>query len=325
MNKGRDLMTSPSKKIDNKLTFVIVIALLIGAAVAASFYMRSQEGTPEPVTEITEHEEIADTTVAEEEIEPVSFDVRAALAERILGDPSAPIKIIEMSSLTCGHCGKFHAETYPKLKEEYIDTGKAYVVFSDFPLNAPALHASMAARCAPDDQYFKLVQTLFETQEDWAYETNYLEILKKKVSNYGVDADLFKECVESEALQKGVLGRMRASQKQWDVKSTPTFVINNRDTFSGALPYEEFERRLKLATGEHVSEPVVQPENPDVESPENTAPEEETSEEAPEATQAPAESEPAKEITPEEQPAEEEAVSEEEPTEAEPAQDTAGE
>ena len=49
--------------------------------------------------------------------------IKQALRERVLGDPNAPVTIVEYSSFTCSHCGHFHTETLPKLKEMFIDTG----------------------------------------------------------------------------------------------------------------------------------------------------------------------------------------------------------
>lgn len=176
-----------------------------------------------------------------------SIDVQAAISERILGNPAAPIKISEHSSLTCGHCGAFHQNTFKAFKERFIDTGRAYLVFSDFPLNAPALHASMAARCVPQDQYFDFLQDLFETQDEWAYEANYLNILQKKSQEYGLGAASFKACLDSKEIQDGIVNRVRAAQAQWQISSTPSLVINNKTVISGALSIEDLETKIEEA------------------------------------------------------------------------------
>ena len=80
---------------------------------------------------------------------------RALLAltqdDRVLGKPDAPITIIEYASLTCPHCAHFANEVLPKLKQKWIDTGKAKLILRDFPLDEAALRAAMLARCAPPD------------------------------------------------------------------------------------------------------------------------------------------------------------------------------
>ena len=72
---------------------------------------------------------------------------------KVLGDPNAPVTIIEYASLSCPHCAKFHAERLPWLKESFIETGRAKLEFRDFPLNAPALMGAMLAHCAGSNQY----------------------------------------------------------------------------------------------------------------------------------------------------------------------------
>jgi protein-disulfide isomerase len=176
------------------------------------------------------------------------IDLEKAKTEHILGNPSAPIKITEHSSLTCPHCGHFHKDTFAEFKKNYIDTGKAYLVFSDFPLNAPALHATMIGRCLPDGKYFDYINDLYAHQEDWAFDpSGYLPYLKGKALEYGLAEGLFESCLKSEPLQNAILERMKAVQKQWEINSTPSFVVNNQVVISGALPYADFDKKIQEA------------------------------------------------------------------------------
>ena len=79
--------------------------------------------------------------------------------DQVLGRPDAPITIIDYSSTTCGHCATFHKTTLPRLKAEWIDTGKAKLVFRDFPTSPAALSlgAAMIPHCAGPDRYFGLL------------------------------------------------------------------------------------------------------------------------------------------------------------------------
>ena len=74
----------------------------------------------------------------------------------IWGAANAPVTIVEYASLTCPHCAHFHAETLPKLKTEYIDTGKVKLVFRDFPLDGIALAGAMIAACVATGALFRL-------------------------------------------------------------------------------------------------------------------------------------------------------------------------
>lgn len=69
--------------------------------------------------------------------------------ERILGDPEAPVTIVEYASLTCPHCARFHLDILPQVKEEWIDEGRARLVFRHFPLDGLALRAAMVAEAMP--------------------------------------------------------------------------------------------------------------------------------------------------------------------------------
>ncbi|MBL4804483.1 MAG: DsbA family protein [Alphaproteobacteria bacterium] len=175
------------------------------------------------------------------------FDMANAKKERILGDPSAPIKITEHSSFSCPHCAHFHRDTYPALKENLIDTGEAYLVFSDFPLNAPALHASLAARCVDEDRYFDFVDMLFSRQDDWATQPNYLSILEGYAADFGLDKATFAACVQNKELQETLLNKIRAVQQQYNINSTPSFVINNQEVIGGAFQFPQFEEALEAA------------------------------------------------------------------------------
>ena len=88
--------------------------------------------------------------------------------EQILGDPDAPVTIIEYASLTCPHCAQFHNEVLPELKERYIAPGKVRLIYRDFPLDQVALAAAALAHCDGSDRYFSMLDVLFETQRNWA-------------------------------------------------------------------------------------------------------------------------------------------------------------
>ena len=88
--------------------------------------------------------------------------------DAVLGKADAPITIFEYASLTCPHCAEFDQETFPKVKTDWLDTGKAKLVFRDYPLDQMALKAAMLARCAPPDKFFSFIDVLFRSQTSWA-------------------------------------------------------------------------------------------------------------------------------------------------------------
>ncbi|NCT41634.1 MAG: thioredoxin domain-containing protein [Alphaproteobacteria bacterium] len=246
-------MSEKKSKLVPVIVIVAFLFLAIGMFVAMANekkeeYDSTTANTLEQVAEnIEEVNEVADE-VDGLETQTASFDLDAALQERVLGNPDAPVKISEYSSFSCGHCGHFHREVFKEFKEKWIDTGKAYLVFSDFPLNAPALHASLVGRCITDnDTYFEYVEDVYAKQNDWAYQTDHIGPLKAIAADHGVDGDLFEACVQNEALQEGLLDKVRAAQQQFNVNSTPSFVVNNAVTIAGGLEYPEFNKVLENA------------------------------------------------------------------------------
>lgn len=227
--------------------FVALILIAVGIAYVVSPLM-AQHPEEEAVTETQAPETTAEEIAEPETAEPVSIDVQKALAPRILGNPSAPIKISEHSSFTCGHCGNFHKNTFAQFKQAYIATDKAYLVFSDFPLNAPALHASMVARCLPQtERFFEFVDLLYAKQNEWAYTGSYKNYLKGYAADFGLSGAGVEACIANEEIQKGILQGMQAAQTQWQIGSTPSFVVNNKTVISGALPFEKFSEELDKA------------------------------------------------------------------------------
>ena len=89
--------------------------------------------------------------------------------ERAVGDPKAPVQVMEFFSLTCTHCAAFARETFPQVKSELIDKGKLHYVFRDFPLDRVALLGEMVARALPPDRYEPFLLAMFRTQDRWAF------------------------------------------------------------------------------------------------------------------------------------------------------------
>jgi protein-disulfide isomerase len=188
--------------------------------------------SPEPVQAAAPHQALA--------------DVQTVLAltkdDRILGNPDAPITIVEYASLTCPHCAHFTNEVLPELKKKWIDTGKAKLVLRDYPLDEPALRAAMIARCAPPDRFYAYVDLFFGAQEKWV-KPDYRESLSRLVKLGGMSREEFDNCLKNTALENKILETRLVATKELDVNSTPTFFINGTK-FTGAPTVEEFDKVL---------------------------------------------------------------------------------
>ena len=167
-----------------------------------------------------------------------------ALVDRVLGSEDAPITMIEYSSLTCPHCASFHKDTFPLIKKNYIDTGKVRFIMRDFPFDRAALFASMMARCVAPDRYYGTLDVLFRSQQNWSRADDPLRALGQVGRMVGLSEADFRACLANQELMDGVIESRRTGEKEHEVASTPTFVING-EVVSGALPYEEFDKILK--------------------------------------------------------------------------------
>jgi protein-disulfide isomerase len=159
--------------------------------------------------------------------------------EQILGDPQAPVTIIEYASLTCPHCATFHTEVLPELKERYIAPGKVRLVYRDFPLDQLALAAAALAHCAGPDRYFGFLDVLFETQESWAGADDHLAALKRLGKLGGLSEQQIDACFADQELADRILRTRLDAQNQYEISSTPSFVING-ETYGGARGVDEF-------------------------------------------------------------------------------------
>jgi len=170
-----------------------------------------------------------------------------AAGDRVLGKADAPITIFEFFSLTCPHCADFAAHTFPQVKTDWIDTGKAKLVYRDYPLDRNALKAAMLARCAPPERYPAFVATLFQQQTGWGMMDDPTPVLRRIALLGGVSGDQFDKCMADDELSKKIVAEEFDAHKDYGVESTPTFFINGKRVV-GFMPYEEFAKELDRAT-----------------------------------------------------------------------------
>ncbi len=185
-----------------------------------------------------------------------------ALSEMIMGNPDAPVKVIEYASVTCGHCAAFHEDILPAIKEKYIDTGLMSLTFREMPTPPAGLSlvGSVVARCAADkggmDAYFTVVDSLFKTQRTWIFgEDPKLELLKIS-AQIGMDEEAFDACLRRDELPKLVEANVKEGKTKYGVTGTPSFIFNgekrnirlNDDIAQSIKNYEEVvDEELKKA------------------------------------------------------------------------------
>ena len=148
----------------------------------------------------------------------------------VIGNEDAKITIIEYASLSCSHCADFHVNTLETLKKEYIDTGKVRMVFRDYPFNYPALLGSMVLRCIPENYRYDYMNALFKLQTDWVNKKNKKTIqeLYKIMQSGGMTKEEYDACIYNTELENEILEGVMEAQNQFNIKSTPSFIINGK-------------------------------------------------------------------------------------------------
>ena len=161
------------------------------------------------------------------------------------GDINAKIKIIVYESLTCSHCADFHKNVYPKLKKEFIETGRVFIEYRNFPLNLAALNAAKIAHCKNNGKT-EVLHFLFKNYDNWVNGStveelnNNLNILIKK--QY-LDID-FDKCLENKKIENFILEDRIEAVKKFEINATPTIIINN-EKFRKSLTFKNLKKYLE--------------------------------------------------------------------------------
>ncbi len=166
------------------------------------------------------------------------------LPDMALGSASAPYTIVEYASMTCPHCANFQSDSFPKVKSEYIDTGKARYIFREFPIDGLALAASMVARCVGAERFFPMVDALFETQKTWAVPgAEGKEKLLQVARQAGMSKQEFDKCLEDKQLFENLVEIRRRAHEEYGVDGTPAFFVNGKK-IAGAHSFEDLQEAL---------------------------------------------------------------------------------
>jgi protein-disulfide isomerase len=168
--------------------------------------------------------------------------------DQVLGKADAPLTIIEYASTTCGHCANFHKTILPKVKAEWIDTGRAKLIYRDFPTEPKNLSvgASMVAHCAGPERYFGLLGLIMEQQEKWMGATDKVAELKKLAKLAGVTEDKADACLKNQDLAAAIELRAKDAYKTLGISSTPSFIIDGK-VLVGVRSFEDLDKALKAA------------------------------------------------------------------------------
>jgi protein-disulfide isomerase len=151
--------------------------------------------------------------------------------DMIKGEELAEVTIIEYASFTCSHCATFHKDVFPKLKKDFIDTGKVKFVYREVYFDAPGLWAGLLARCTNADKYFGIVDLLYKKQDKWSTGSSEEEILKELFSigrQVGIPEEKIQQCMKNEKLALNMIEAFQKNTKLDAITATPSLVINGK-------------------------------------------------------------------------------------------------
>lgn len=151
------------------------------------------------------------------------------LPDIVLGQADAPVTIIEYASFTCPHCAAFHDENLPKLKSEYIDTGKVRFIQRDVYFDAVGLWAGILARCGGDDKYYAVSDMLMSEQKTWLDAKTMDDIstnLRKIGAKAGMTPEQMDTCWNDKQKVADLVTTFQTNATADKVEGTPSFVID---------------------------------------------------------------------------------------------------
>ncbi|WP_375254606.1 DsbA family protein [Yoonia sp.] len=164
------------------------------------------------------------------------------VVEMALGDPDAPIELIEYASFTCPFCADFHANQFKLLKTNYIDTGRIRFIYREVYFDRPGLWASMIARCSDDiDFFFAFTDLLYAQQREWLASgdpAGIVEDLRRLAKTAGLDDGALDACLSDAPKAEALFGWYQQNSQNDNVSGTPSFLIDG-ENYSN-MPYDEF-------------------------------------------------------------------------------------
>ena len=241
-----------------KSTFNGLIISVIGIAIIATFfagvYVSNFDSNQVSEEELQEAISKLELKLLQNQLptgQPTPIVKISADDDPVIGDPNAPISIIEFSDFQCPFCARFHIQTLPSILEEYVDQGKVKLIFRDFPIqniHPNALPASVAAECANEQGKFKeMHDELFENQKEWSgVETaNAVSLFSQYALEMGLEQEVFDSCLTNGKYIEEIRNDLNDG-RTYGVSGTPGFFIGNDQIgyveLKGAQPFESFKK-----------------------------------------------------------------------------------
>ncbi|MGQ0662042.1 MAG: DsbA family protein [Pseudomonadota bacterium] len=222
---------------------------LVAAGVGVWYWAAPLPAPPTPLA--APPVQVAQSPATRPAIDAKALAPRQEGEDMVIGLAGAPITVVEYASLTCPHCATFHATTLPRLIDAYVDKGLVKFIYRDFPLDRIALVAAMLARCAGPERYFGFLDVFYRQQANWTRGNEpgqILAALRGLARLGGMSDERIDACLKDQDVQNAVLQQSLKGEKEFEVRSTPTLIINGRK-HAGGTSFEDLDRTLRPLAG----------------------------------------------------------------------------
>lgn len=170
------------------------------------------------------------------------------IADRPIGGTDTKVTMIEYASPTCPHCAAFHVNTYPMIKEQYIDTDKISFIMRPFVRNVLDAVVFMLAETGDDEAYHNIIDTYFKTQNQWALSDKPRDALLAIALQLGFTEESFEAALTNQELFGAMETLRDQALNEFDLTGTPTFYVNGKQ-FSGDATFDELAKEIDPQLG----------------------------------------------------------------------------
>jgi protein-disulfide isomerase len=161
-------------------------------------------------------------------IDPAKLMAPQGLTDHVLGNKDSKVTLIEYGSATCPHCGRFHHDVYPQLKQKYIDSNKIAFIFRPFALNVFDVVVFMLAEIAGPDHYYNVIDTFYDNQDKWVSSDKPKDAIMAIALQLGFTEDSFNQALTNQDLPKAIQAMRDQAVNDFKVSGTPTFYLNGK-------------------------------------------------------------------------------------------------
>ena len=197
----------------------------------------------------------------------VAIDVKATPAQAegyLMGNPDAPVQIMEFADFECPACGQFATVTEPDVRKRIVQTGLASYRFFDFPLteiHKNTLAASNAAACASDQgKFWEMHDLIYQHQPEWSTEatSDPKKFFGRYANQIGLDVSSWSKCYDDEKHLQRIMAN-RAEGERRNIRQTPTFIIGTK-MIPGSISYDMLKAYVDSAAAQ-VAQNVAKPDS----------------------------------------------------------------